>query len=114
MKLNIINKEIDIKPLPLGKYAEIMKAFDKLPSHFNSLSGASNDEAIKRVPILIADSLPEVTKILSIGSGLSDEEIINLNLEEATDLFLAIYQANNYSNIFTKIKKAFAPPKQKV
>jgi len=102
-----------IKPLPLGKYAELMKAFDKLPEHFNSLAGVSNDEAIKKIPTMLADSLPEATKILSIGSGMSEEEINNLNLEEATDLFLAIYKANNYSAIFAKVKKAFAPPEQK-
>jgi TRAP-type uncharacterized transport system substrate-binding protein len=31
MKLKIKEKEIEIKPLPLGKYSEIMKVFDKLP-----------------------------------------------------------------------------------
>lgn len=103
----------NIKPLPLGKYAELMKAFDKLPEHFNALAGVSNDQAVKQIPALIADSLPEMTKILSIGSGMSEEEINSLTLEEATDLFLAIYQANNYSGIFAKVKKAFAPPKQK-
>lgn len=105
-----INK---IKPLPLGRYSELMKAFEKLPEHFNSLAGVTNDEAVKRLPIIIADSLPEVTKVLSIGSGMTEDEINLLNLEEATDLFLAVYKANNYSEIFSKIKKAFTQPKQK-
>lgn len=103
---------IDIKPLPLGKYAELMKALDKLPEKFSSFAGVDNNQAIKLIPSLIADSLPEMTKILSIGSGMSEEEIINMNLEEATDLFLAIYKANNYSEIFNKVKKVFTQPKK--
>lgn len=101
----------NIKPLPLGKYAELMKAFEKLPDHFNSLAGLSNDDVIKRIPAMLADSLPEMTKILSIGSGMSEVEINNLTLDEATDIFLRIYEVNNYSHIFSKVKKAFAPKK---
>jgi len=111
MKIN--NKEITIKPLALGKYSELMKAFDKLPEKFNSLSGVTNEEALKALPVIIADSLPEAIKIISIGSGLEESEIAELNLEQATDLFLEIYLVNNYSEIFKKVKKAFAPPKQK-
>jgi hypothetical protein len=113
MKVKTKNKELEIKPLPLGKYAELMRVFEKLPEHLGGLAGVSNDEALKKLPLLLADSLPEMAKILSIGSGLSEDEIYGLELSEATDLFLAVYEVNNYSGIFAKVKKVFTQTKGK-
>ena len=108
------NKEVEVKKLPLGKYADLLKALKQLPTHLHGLSGLTNAEIFPKLPEIIADSLPDVIKILVIATDLKKEDIEEMGLDEATDLFIAVIEVNNYQAIFEKIKKMGAHQKTKI
>lgn len=111
MKVKTDIRTITVEKLPLGKYAELLRAVQELPKHINSLGGLKNDEIIPKIPTIIANSLPDVIGIFTIATDLTAEEVEKLGLDEATDVFLAIIEVNNYQKIYEKIKKALARQK---
>jgi hypothetical protein len=104
------DKEVIINQLPLGKFADVMRSVKQLPVHFNSLSGVSNDEALARMPVIVADCLPEVIDILAVATNLKKEEIAELSFYDVVSLVMAVYEVNKFKEIFEKIKKTFAQP----
>lgn len=96
-----------VRKLPLGKYAELLKALKNLPKHINGLDGLKNEEILPKIPTIIAESLPDVVAIFTIATDLTAEEVEAMGLEEATDVFMAIIEVNNYQSVFEKIKKVF-------
>jgi len=113
MKSTIVkleSKEVTISQLPLGKFADLIRAIKQLPLRFNELSGLPNDEIMIRVPGIVADCLPETMDILGIATDLTKEEISNLSLDEVITLVLAVVEINNFKGIYERLKKAFAQP----
>lgn len=115
MKVKLENKTIEVKKLPLGKYAELLKALDELPKVLSGLDGFTNSEMLEALPKIIAQSYPDFKKIFAIATPLKEEEIDELGLDEAVDIVIAIIEANNYKHIFEKIKNLTAQqPKAKL
>mgnify|MGYP003971268447 CR=1 FL=1 len=114
MKIKLENKTIEVNKLPLGKYAELLKALDELPKKISSLDGLENEEILTKLPIIIADSLPEFIKIICIASPLTEDEVNSISLDEAVDVVLGIIKVNNYQGIFDKIKNLTAQKSVKV
>lgn len=105
------HRELTITKLPLGKYAELLKALEKLPGELNSLSGLSNEKIIPQIPTIIGNSFPDIIKLFTIATDLTEEEVKDkLGLDEAVEVFLAIFEVNNYKEIFEKIKKKLSSP----
>ncbi len=106
--IKLEHRELIVKKLPLGKYAELLKALEKLPLQFNSLSGLKNEQLIPKIPSLIGECFPDIVKLFTIATDLTPEECENtIGLSEATDVFMAIIEVNDYKSIFEKIKKNF-------
>jgi hypothetical protein len=106
--IKLEHRELIVKKLPLGKYAELLKALEKLPLQFNSLSGLKNEQLIPKIPALIGECFPDIVRLFTIATDLTQEECENtIGLSEATDVFMAIIEVNNYRDIFAKIKKNF-------
>ena len=98
--------------MPLGKYADLLKALKELPKHLQEFQGIDKDKMIEVLPQLIGTSLPDVINILTIATPLSKDEAENLGIDELTDIVLAIIEVNNYQDVYQKIKKAMARPTQ--
>lgn len=107
-KIKLQNKEIEIKKLPLGKYADLLKALKTLPTQLGNLAGQSNDEIFAKLPFLIGESLPDVLEIIRIGTDLSEEEVQNLGLDEAIECLMAIAKVNRFGEVWEKVKKGIA------
>lgn len=102
--------EIQIEKLPLGKYAELLKAIKELPKHVKGLENKPNDEILAMLPTLIGEALPDFIGILTIATPLKAEQIENMGLDEVTRVLLAVIEVNNYREVYSNIKKAMARP----
>jgi len=108
-------KVITIAKLPLGKYADLLKAFQEFPKHigeFKEFKSFSNSQILAALPAILGSCMPDVIRIIEIASPLVEEEIQQLGLTEVTDILMAIYKVNNYQAIYEKIKKVIAQPSQ--
>jgi len=105
INIKINNKDIVIKKLPLGKYAEVLNAFDKIPSKLGSFDKLSQDKIIGILPKLLSDSFPELIKIISIASDVSEEELTNeYGLDDVTLLIKGIFDVNNFNLVKKNIQ----------
>jgi len=106
--VQIEDKKVEIKKLPIGQYAEILKALKELPKHFRNLEGLKPDKVLELLPGLIGSSMPDVVRIISIASDLPESEIEKMGLVEVTKLVEAIYSVNDFAEVYNIIKKAVA------
>lgn len=110
MTVTLDDKEIEVKKLPIGKYAELLKAVKELPKQIKSIESLNADSIIEILPDLIGSSLPDVIRIISIATELPEDEVAVMGLAEIVKLVEAIYTVNNYSDVYEVIKKALAHP----
>lgn len=108
--VDIDGKKVEIAKLPIGKYAELLKAIKNLPQHISGFENKKNDEIIGMLPMLIGESLPDFIEILTIATPCKKEEIEQMGLDEVTRLIVAIIEVNNFKEVYANIKKAMAPP----
>jgi len=119
-------RSIQVPKLKLGKAAQLIAAFQRLPERAISLtdnpeiaeivrsymSGESNDTPVSEVakvvlshlPSIIGEAQDTVIEILSIGTGLSHDEVADVSFDEATELLLAILEVNNLERIQENLK----------
>lgn len=113
MKTQIVTLDIgtvEVAKLPIGKYAELLKAIKELTKHIKGLENKTNDEIFAQLPALISEALPDFIAILTIATPLKAEQIEAMGLDEVTRVVLAIVEVNNYREVFDNIKKATARP----
>lgn len=107
-KVQLDNKTITVKKLPLGKYAELLSALDELPKKVSGLEGLSNDEIFANLPKLLAEALPEVIKVLCIATELDEKEVNEMGLDEVTRIVVAVAEVNNFREVFDNLKNLTA------
>jgi len=96
--ITINDKKIVLKKLALGKYALILKALKKLPEKLGDFGTISNEKVIATLPSMIGDSLPEITEILSIATGIPAQELEDTyGLDDVTELVKGIFEVNNFA-----------------
>lgn len=108
--IKLDEKTVTISKLPLGKYAELLKALKELPKKVEGLDKMTPDEVMKNAPQLIGEALPEFIQILSIATPLTKEELEQIGLDEAVRLVIAVFEVNNYREVYENAKKALARP----
>lgn len=113
IQIKLENKEVTIKKLPLGKYAELLGALDELPKHLGSFDSLSTDALMAQLPKLIAVALPDVIKVVSIATDLTPDEVAELGLDEVVKIVVALIEVNNYKEVIDTIKKLTAQPTKK-
>jgi hypothetical protein len=104
------NQTIEVAKLPIGKYAELLKALKELPKHVKGLENKPNDEIFAMLPNLIGEALPDFIEILTIATPLKKEEVEEMGLDEVTRVVVAIVEVNNFKEVFDNIKKVTARP----
>lgn len=99
-EIKINDKLYRIEKMPLGRYGEVMGALDKLPKHIDTFSSVSEEEIIASLPKIAKDAMPELIKILSLASGIS-EKILNeeMGLDDAALIIKTIWEVNNYDQL---------------
>lgn len=116
-----LDRDVEIKKLPLGKYSELIKSIDKdLPDLFKQFEGLDMDDnegMLKQLPEIIANALPQFAQILSIATyyrnekreqvrQLSPEDVMDdVALDEAVDLMMAAWEVNGLKKLADKAKK---------
>lgn len=113
-KIVVIGDEkIEIKKLPLGKYAELMLALKNMPSsvvkEMQSIDTSNEEATIQAIFGLFGQAWGQVLDILAIGSGIDKDRIENdpeIGLDGGVELFLAIYEVNNLQKVVNQIKNA--------
>lgn len=111
MKVKLDEKTIEINKLPIGKYAEFLKILKGIFAKSGMLEDVlaiKNEEFLSALPDLIAQNLPEAIAIIKLGTGLPDEEVETMGINEAIDCMLAIFEVNKYAEVYEKIKKGIA------
>ena len=101
---------ITIAKLPIGKYADLLKAIKELPKHIKGLEGKNNEELLAMLPLIIGEGLPDFIDILTIATPLTKEQVEALGLDEITRIIVAIIEVNNFKEVFDNIKKVTARP----
>jgi len=102
--------EIQIAKLPIGRYAELLKAIKELPKHVKGMDKMTNDEILAMLPTLIGEALPDFIGILTIATPLKAEQIEAMGLDEVTRVVLAVVEVNNYREVYDNVKKVMARP----
>lgn len=113
IKIKLDGLEVEVKKLPLGKYAELLGALDELPKHLSGFDTKSTDALMAELPKLIAVALPDVIKIISIATDLTPEQVAELGLDDVVKIITALIEVNNYREVFENIKKLTARPDTK-
>lgn len=112
LKIKLDNKTIEVSKLPIGKYAELLKALKELSKSVNSKGGFDPDKAMEQLPEVIANNIPEALNLLAIATPLTVEELNELGLDELVRIVVGIFEVNNYKEVYEQVKKAIAQPKQ--
>ena len=108
MKVKIDSGEVEVNKLAIGKYAELLAVLRAMPGKVTGMFVGTNTEMFARLPEFLEMNLPEAIKLISIGTGISEEKVSSLGLSECIDLLVAVIEVNQYKDIYEKLKKATA------
>lgn len=109
--------DVVVRKLALGDYAELLRAFKKLPADIGQFFDKSDSTELKgmdlaaflpKLPAVIADAVPEFAQILAITTDKDAEFFLKGDLADAVDVFAAVLQVNDYSRVLDSIKKLTA------
>lgn len=112
--LHIEGKEVVVEKLPLRRIAEVFKALDELPKKIGQVDyqNLTTEKFLEILPGIIGDVLPEVARIISIGSSLTEEEVLDVyGLAEAIEVLTTIFEVNDFSKVVENVKKLMARQK---
>ena len=108
--ININGVKVEIKKIPIGKFAELMMAVDKLPSivtnavSLDELENINAQLLFSKLPSILANAQNELFKLVSVASGIVVEDISEVDIEEFIDIILAVLEINNIQGIVNKVK----------
>ena len=104
------DKKIEVRKLPIGEYPDLIKAIKRLPKHLQSFENLETDKILELLPEFVGDSLPDLLGVIALAVKLPVEEVETLGLAEIAKLIEAIFEVNNYAEVYKIIKKAVAHP----
>lgn len=124
---------IQVKKLPLGRAVELSHVIESIPARLQEiadnpkvqefLKGVDPDKMnpaefgtalVEFLPTLINVALDLVIELLAVGTGLNEDLLERIGLDEATELLVAIFEVNNIQAIwgnFQKLRTMFRQPK---
>lgn len=104
--IQLDERVVTVKKLPLGAYAELLIALDELPKYFDKLTTLKDSEILPELPKIIAACINDFANIIATGTDITQEDIKNtIGIDEATKLVLAIIEINNYAEAWENVKK---------
>lgn len=106
--VKLTDKEVVVRKMHLGKFAEVLKAMHELPKQISGLDQLDTDTFVSQLPTMLGTAMPEIVKILSIATDIAEDEINELGLDEVTELIVAVFEVNDISKVANNIKKMLA------
>lgn len=98
--------DVEVKKLPLGKYALVLQELEKLPAVLEQITSQSTDEIVQQLPAILATSWSDVVGIISIATGVSKAELEEeIGLDEAVSLVTAVIEVNNFFSVAQNLGK---------
>lgn len=113
IEVQLEDKKIIISRLPLGKYAEVLNVLKELPKMLPEFTSRPSNELLAELPRIIAKAWPDAMAIMRIATPLPKEEIEMLRIDDAVKIAIAIYEVNNFKEVYEELKKVTARPDQK-
>jgi hypothetical protein len=100
INVKINNKEYKIEKLALGRYADLLEALDKIPQKISGLDSLAEDKILEVLPKMLGESFDEIVDIVSIGSGISKEELKEqFGLADVAKIVQAIFEVNEFKEL---------------
>lgn len=102
---------VTVRKLKIMEYANVLRELKTIPAKFGAIAGGedlTNDKLIQLAPEVISESLPEVCKIFSMASDQDAVFFEDLYLDELVDVFVALYQINDFNKVADSVKKLTA------
>ena len=115
---------VAVKKLPLGRAVELSRVIESIPVRLQEitdnpkvqefLGGFDPDEMeaaefgialVEFLPILTNIALDLVIELLAVGTGLEEDLLEQIGLDEATELLVAIFEVNNIQAIWGNFQK---------
>lgn len=98
-------RDVAINKLSLRKLAQILASLKSIPGHLQNIDKLGTDEVIAKLPVIIADSMDELAKILCICCDLTEEQVLDeLSLVETTALVKEILTVNQFDEVVANLK----------
>lgn len=110
LQIKIDDREIVLQKLPIGEYADILKAIKELPKHFSTVENLNVDQLIQQLPFLAGDCMPDVINVIALAAKLPKDDVEQMGLDDIAKLIEGIYEVNNFSTVAQILKKALAHP----
>ena len=108
LTIKINDKEVIIKKLALGRYAEVLGALDKLPEKLGGFDALTPEKVMAALPKMISESFPELVQIVSIASGIPENELAEeYGLDDTTILLKGIFEVNDFNLVKKNIRGLF-------
>jgi hypothetical protein len=120
VKSKIVNTDdgdVVVRRLPLRDYAELLRAFKKLPGNLGQFidgtdakvfKESSTKDLIESMLPLFADAWGDLCAILAVPTDKDEEFIAELDGADAIEVLVAILELNNYKKIAAAVKKLLA------
>ena len=115
---------VAVKKLPLGRAVELSNVIENIPVRLQEITdnpkvqefieGFDPDKMeanefstalVEFIPVLINIALDLVIELLAVGTGLEEDLLEQIGLDEATELLVAIFEVNNIQAIWGNFQK---------
>jgi hypothetical protein len=109
-KITVNGEKVEIKKMPIRRFAELMMAVEHLPSKLQGafsaeeLENLDNQAFLMKIPALLGDSQDEIFNLVAIASGVEKETMLDYGLDEFLDVISAVLELNNIQAIVSKVK----------
>lgn len=108
IEVQLDDRVITVSKLPLKKYSELIGVVEDMPKTLASFGNLSQENIISQLPQIISKSLPEFIKVVSIAIDMPKEEVELLGMTEFVKIVTALFEVNDYSELFETVKKVMA------
>jgi len=98
-KIKINDKEVEIKPVELGILLDALDIVERLPETIKKLDLEDEQNTVKVAVKLISESREDMFQLISMLSGLGEDEIAKLTIREVIQLAKALLEVNEVTEI---------------
>lgn len=109
-KIQIRDKEITVRKLPIRKFAEVVAELKQIPvglMKFADNKTATQEDLIIEFTKVLINGVPELASVISkaIDGSMTADEILDLYADEVLELVGAVISINNIAGIIESAKK---------
>lgn len=107
IKIESINKDVEVKKQPVGKFIQALKVLKNIPKHLGGIDKLGETEVIAALPDMIASSYDEIAEVITITTALTKDDVDAIYPEELVNLAAEIIKINEFTKLGDVVKKKF-------